>query len=80
MITSDHSRCRCQDPTAKRGWIYLNAFCPNRADHLPWEQYGFPQDAISVSAAAYGRAWLAGEYNDKMAPNMRPGYRPEARS
>jgi len=42
---SDQERlehCRCSDPEGRK-WIYLNAFCPNRENHLPWEDYGFPK-------------------------------------
>lgn len=70
-------RCRCQDPTG-RIWMYLNAFCLYRDNHLSRvEDYGYPQTSIVTSAAEYARAWLAGEYNDSIAPECRPGYRPE---
>lgn len=59
-------------------WIYLNAFCLNRNYHPDRvEVFGYPQTSIMVSAREYARAWLAGEYNDTIAPECRPGYRPE---
>jgi hypothetical protein len=68
--------CRCQDHAARSGTIYLNAFCPHVAEHKPLADYGYPQTALLVGVAEYHRAWMAGEYNDSLPPNARPGYRP----
>lgn len=72
------ARCRCQDPRGLM-WIYLNAYCLHRDSHRPWDDYGFPETSIVVSAREYARAWLAGEYNDTTPPEARPGYRPPSR-
>lgn len=50
-------RCRCADPEGRQ-WVYLNAFCPNRDTHQPWEEYGFTQNGISRAATEYQRDWL----------------------
>jgi hypothetical protein len=73
--TEAATRCRCGDPDG-RTWIYLNARCANRANHLPWEDYGFTRNNLALITEEYHRAWLSGELNDTLAPEMRPGYRP----
>lgn len=69
------ARCRCQDPEGRQ-WIYLNAFCPYRDQHLPWDDYGFCHRGIMLAAAHYHQTWLAGELNDDIPAEARPGYRP----
>jgi hypothetical protein len=69
------ARCRCNDPDGTQ-WVYLNAFCPNRDQHRPWDDYGFTQNSLMKATAEYHRAWLAGELNADIPAEARPGYRP----
>jgi hypothetical protein len=70
------ARCRCSDPEG-RMWIYLNAFCPNRENHLKLEAYGFPKNSINISTRQYHDDWMSGRLNDTIPPESWPGYRPE---
>jgi hypothetical protein len=68
------SRCRCGDPEGRK-WVYLNARCAFRDTHKPWDSYGFTRNSLMVAAEKYHSAWLAGDYNDTLPPECRPGYR-----
>lgn len=69
------ANCRCQDPQARNGHLYLSPFCAYVEQHKPLAEYGFPLDPISTGAAEYHRAWMAGEMNDSLPPESWPGYR-----
>lgn len=52
-------RCRCQDPEARKGHIYLSPFCAYADQHRPLAEYGVPKDPISLGAAQYHEQWMA---------------------